>query len=162
MAKKLFIDLEVCRTCPDCVVECSYFYHPGNDGIRYLRETAEFAVTCRHCDEAPCVASCPSEALEKDENEIVKRHNMRCVSCNTCAYACPFGTILPELVPYFTSHCDFCMGRLGQEENPLCVQTCPEKAVQYKEVRADEKKFLFEVSGNLVVHSRPWKKEDYI
>mgnify|MGYP001046307368 CR=1 FL=1 len=33
--KKLFIDLDICNSdkCEECVVECSYFYHPVNNGM---------------------------------------------------------------------------------------------------------------------------------
>ena len=68
MAKKLYIDLEKCRECETCEVKCSYFYHPYNNGIIYLREIGEFATTCRKCEKAPCVASCPHDALEKQED----------------------------------------------------------------------------------------------
>ena len=162
MGKRLFIDLESCRKCKECTVGCSYFYHPDNDGIRYLREIAEFAIACRHCDEAPCVTACPADALEKQENNIVKRYNLLCVACNTCSYACPFGTILPELITYFVSRCDLCEGRLKDKEEPVCVGACPKRAVQYGDFKPDKDKYWFEVSENLIVHSIPWKKEEYI
>jgi Fe-S-cluster-containing dehydrogenase component len=162
MAKRLYIDLEACRKCKECKVACSYYYHPFNDGVQYLREIGEFAVTCRKCSEAPCVKACPSDALEKQEDGVVHRYNLRCVSCNTCSYACPFGTILPEVIPYATSRCDYCIGRLAEGEEPLCVKDCPEKAVQYGDFEPDEKAFKFLVNEHLIVHSIPWKKEEYI
>lgn len=63
--KRLFIDLEVCNKHPGVAVPCSYFYHPDNKGVISLREIATFAIICRQCDEAPCVKSCPQDALEK-------------------------------------------------------------------------------------------------
>ena len=162
MVKRLFIDLEICRKCNNCDVACSYFYHPFNDGIRSMREIGEFTVTCRKCDDAPCVSSCPKDALEKGEDGIVKRYNMRCVSCKTCAYACPFGTILPELLPYAMSRCDFCLGRLGPDEIPVCVGGCEDKAIQYGDFEEDIKSHQFRVGDHLIVHARPWKKEEFV
>ena len=162
MAKRLFIDLEICRNCKNCEVACSYFYHPFNDGIRSMREIGEFAVTCRKCDDAPCVSSCPKDALEKGEDGIVKRYNMRCVSCKTCAYACPFGTILPELLPYAVSRCDYCLDRLGPDELPVCVGGCEDNAIQYGDFEEDTKSHQFKVGEHLIVHSRPWKKEEFV
>lgn len=162
MAKRLFIDLEKCRECGECKVSCSYFYHPFNDGVMVLRELAEFATTCRHCDEAPCVRSCPTDALEKLEDGILKRYNLRCVSCKSCSYACPFGTILPELLPYAVSRCDFCIGRLKTGESPVCVGGCTEGAIMYGEFEPDLKEHRFLVGEHLVVHSIPWKKEEYV
>ncbi|MCM8798208.1 MAG: 4Fe-4S ferredoxin, partial [Candidatus Omnitrophica bacterium] len=69
---RLFIDLEVCSKCPECVVKCSYFYHPQNNGITNLREFATFVLVCRHCEDAPCVNSCYHQALEKQADGILK------------------------------------------------------------------------------------------
>jgi len=162
MAKRLFIDLEKCRQCQECTLSCSYFYHPFNNGVVYLRELGEFAVTCRHCDEAPCVKSCPQDALEKQANNILKRYNMRCISCNTCSYACPFGTILPTVIQYAVSRCDFCIGRISGNENPVCVGGCKKGAVQYGDFEENLKEHHFAVGEHLIVHAVPWKKEDYI
>jgi len=162
MAKRLFIDLDICRKCEKCDVGCSYFYHPFNSGVIYLREIAAFATKCRQCDEAPCVKACPVEALEKQEDGIVKRYNLRCVSCKSCSFACPFGTILPEVIPYAVSRCDFCLDRLSEGQNPVCVAGCKEGAIKYGEFEPDPKEHRFLVGDNLIVHSIPWKKEEYI
>lgn len=160
MAKRLYIDLEKCRHCDDCKADCSYYYHPFNQGIQYLREIAEFAVTCRQCLDAPCVTVCPAEALEKQDNGIVKRFNMRCVACNSCSYACPFGTIMPEVIPYATSRCDFCLDRLKAGEKPVCTNGCPDGAIDYGEYEPDASAFTYLVNEHLIVHSIPWKKEE--
>ncbi len=162
MANRLYIDLDKCRACDACEASCSYFYHPFNRGIQYLREIAEFSVKCRQCEEAPCVMSCPADALEKGEDQIVKRYNMRCISCKTCAYACPFGTILPELLPYAASRCDYCLNRLSDGEMPVCTGECPHNAIQYGEFESNDKDFTFLVSEHLIVKAVPWKKEDYV
>jgi Fe-S-cluster-containing dehydrogenase component len=162
MGKRLFIDLTKCRECRQCDVACSYFYHPFNDGIRSLRELAEFGATCRQCETAPCITSCPTEALEKIDGGVVKRSNMRCVACRSCAYACPFGTILPEVIPYAVSKCDFCIGRLKENELPVCVGGCGEGAIEYGEFEPDDKQHRFLIGEHLVVHTTPWKKESFI
>jgi Fe-S-cluster-containing dehydrogenase component len=162
MAKRLFIDLEKCRECGPCKVRCSYFYHPFNDGVQHLREIAEFALTCRKCELAPCVESCPTDALEKLDDRIVHRHNLRCVACRTCCYACPFGTILPDVIPYAVSRCDFCLGRLGEGEEPVCVGGCTEGAIAYGEYEPDPNARCFSVGEHLIVHAIPWKKEEYV
>jgi Fe-S-cluster-containing dehydrogenase component len=162
MAKRLFIDLEKCRNCKVCKVPCSYFYHPYDDGILYLRELAEFAVTCRRCELAPCAESCPTDALEKTRDGVMQRHNMRCVGCRTCCYACPFGVILPDVIPYAVSRCDFCIGRLGEDEVPVCVGGCAEGAIAYGEFEPDSKENIFVVGHHLSVHAVPWKKEETV
>lgn len=157
--KSLFIDLDICSACPKCVVQCSYPYHPGNNGITSLRELATFGLICRQCDIAPCVASCPKEALEKQKDGVLKRYNMRCISCKSCSLACPFGTIYPELLPLMVSGCDYCLGRLNTPV-PVCVSTCPYNALKYEEVEENLAASIFRWSDNLVVKSYKWIKEE--
>ncbi|MCM8792111.1 MAG: 4Fe-4S ferredoxin [Candidatus Omnitrophica bacterium] len=158
--KRLFIDLEICSKCPSCTVECSYFYHPQNNGITSLREYATFSLVCRQCQDAPCVNSCYHSALEKQSDGILKRYTFLCTSCKSCSIACPFGVIMPEFIPYLDSRCDFCIQR--PEEIPLCVKSCPYKAVETKEIEEDPSKNIYFVGKSLAVHSRRWVKEDIL
>lgn len=156
--KRLFVDLEICRKCEECTAKCSYPYHPENKGVISLLEMVTAMEVCRKCEEAPCVAACPKEALEKQADGNLKRYSMRCIGCNTCTLACPFGTMYPEIIPYLGSQCDYCAGRLGDGEEPLCVKTCPEGAVKFIEVEESEEKNIHFVGDNLAVHAIPWKK----
>jgi len=158
MAKRLLIDLEKCnkRQKPEC--NCSYFYHPFNDGVLNLREYATFATICRQCEEAPCVKSCPKDALEKQEEGVLRRYNARCVSCKSCVFACPFGTIVPEIVPYFASRCDGCIGRSDIKNPPVCTKTCPEGAIRFEDVEESKEKNIVFVGELLAVHCIQWRK----
>ncbi|MFC1658165.1 4Fe-4S dicluster domain-containing protein [Candidatus Omnitrophota bacterium] len=158
MEKRLFIDLEVCNQCPDCVVKCSYFYHPQNEGITNLREYATFALYCRQCEEAPCVGACYHDALEKQPDGVLKRYKMRCTSCKCCSLACPFGTIFADFIPYLDSKCDYCAGIT--KGVPKCITSCPEKAIELKEIEEDPEANIYFVGKNLAVHSLKWVKED--
>ena len=106
MTKRLVIDLNKCDKCEKCQVECSYFYRARAEdhGLLTLRELATFAVVCRRCENPGCVASCKFDALERQPDGIIKRHNMRCVSCKCCSHGCPFGTIYPETVPFYVTN----------------------------------------------------------
>jgi Fe-S-cluster-containing hydrogenase component 2 len=158
---RLFIDLDICDsgTCESCELKCSYFYHPENNGIVSIAELATYALVCRQCEEPHCVAACPVEALEqqKDKDNLLVRHNMRCVSCKTCSHACPYGTIYPENVPFLIHICDYCLDR--REEEPLCIQTCPHGALGL--LRTDQKLpgNIFLVGENLIVRSTHWMRE---
>jgi len=156
--KRLFIDFEICARCKDCGITCSYFYHPDNNGIIPLWETANFALVCRRCDDAPCVNSCPFTALEKQEEKLLKRYSMRCTSCKTCVQACPFGTIYPETIPYIFWRCDACVGRLAKGESPLCVTSCKHDGIQYGDFDDDEKLRHYRLTDAIVVHSVHWKR----
>lgn len=157
MDKRLFIDLEICGKCLSCRIACSYFYHPENKGINSLREFATFSLLCRHCQEAPCIKACYHEALEKQRDGVLKRYSMRCTSCKSCSIACPFGVILPELIPYLNSQCDFCLNQI--QELPVCVKTCPKNALEFKEIKEDPEKNIYFVGDYLAVHSRKWLRE---
>ena len=154
MAAKLVIDLEKFKEASDPAVECSYNRHPNNKGFDALLEKIRFALICRKCATAPCVKSCPQEALEKiptgeGDEGILRRANMLCTGCGTCAIACPFGTIYTELIPYPSSVCDVCRGRLDKGQKPLCVRTCSNGGIDYKEVKAGDD--LVEVFDDIVV-----------
>jgi Fe-S-cluster-containing dehydrogenase component len=160
---RLFINLDVCASgkCGRCEVQCSYFYHPGNNGIFSLAELATYALVCRRCEEPHCVNACPRDALEqqKEKGKLLMRHTMRCVSCKSCSHACPYGTIYPELVPLIAHNCDFCLDRRDQPSQPLCVATCSNGALSLKRADAKLEDNTFLVGDNLIVHSTHWQRE---
>ncbi len=157
--KRLFIDLDICNNCDECVACCEYFYHAGNNhGVTALREYATFALFCRHCEDAPCVNICYHDALERQEDGHLKRYMMLCTSCKSCTIACPFGTILPDFIPYLDSKCNFCAEKA--QEIPSCVASCPEGAVEVKDVEEDDlENDVYLVGDNLAVHTRKWDRE---
>jgi Fe-S-cluster-containing dehydrogenase component len=156
MGAKLIIDLAKCKLQGESQVQCSYKHHPDNKGIDSLLEMIRFALICRKCEAAPCVEACPNGALEKvptedEDSGTLKRANMLCTGCGTCAIACPFGTIYTDLIPFPSSVCDVCRGRLGEGEKPLCVITSKDGSIDYKEVDATKEKDLTEVFEDVVV-----------
>ncbi|MBN2591193.1 MAG: 4Fe-4S dicluster domain-containing protein [Sedimentisphaerales bacterium] len=154
MSAKLIIDLAKSIIQEESEVKCSYKHHPENKGFDSLLEMIRFALICRRCESAPCVKACPQGALEKVPSQkhdtgILKRANMLCTGCGTCAIACPFGTIYTDLIPFPSSVCDVCKDRLSPGEKPLCVETCKDGSIDYAEtkIRGD----LTEVFDNIVV-----------
>jgi Fe-S-cluster-containing dehydrogenase component len=151
MGAKLIIDLAKAKLQEESNVRCSYKHHPENKGFDSLLEMIRFALICRKCESAPCIAACPQGALEKvpsglatsvnNDAGTLKRANMLCTGCGTCAIACPFGTIYTDLIPFPSSVCDVCRGRLAPGEKPLCVRTCTDGSIDYGEVK---------VEGNMV------------
>ena len=139
MSAKLIIDLAKSELQEESNVKCSYKHHPENKGFDSLLEMIRFALICRRCESAPCIKACPQDALEKVPSEkhdagILKRANMLCTGCGTCAIACPFGTIYTDLIPFPSSVCDVCKDRLALGEKPLCVNTCDDGSIDYREV----------------------------
>ncbi|HUW18326.1 MAG TPA: 4Fe-4S dicluster domain-containing protein [Sedimentisphaerales bacterium] len=156
MAAKLVIDLAKSNLQAESKVRCSYKHHPENKGIDSLLEMIRFALICRRCEAAPCINACPQGALEKIPSKthdagILKRANMLCTGCGTCAIACPFGTIYTDLIPFPSSVCDRSKGRLKPGEKPLCVNTCRDGSIDYREVDLTKEDDLVEVFEDIVV-----------
>jgi Fe-S-cluster-containing hydrogenase component 2 len=137
------------------LAKCSYFYHTGNNnGVVTIQDMSMRMLICRKCEKSPCVNSCPQEALEKQPDGVLKRYSMRCTSCKSCTVVCPFGATFPDIVPYKTSQCDFCI----DNGKYLCAETCPEKAINYAEVEESKEKNVYFVGDKLAVHSNVWRK----
>jgi len=154
MSAKLIIDLARARPQKESGVRCSYKHHPGNGGFDALLEMVRFALICRRCESAPCITACPRGALEKvpghgEDAGVLKRANMLCTGCGTCAIACPFGTVYTDLIPFPSNVCDVCRGRLEPGQKPLCVQTCGDGSIDYREVAPGED--LVEIFDDVVV-----------
>ena len=157
MSRRLVIDLDVCRDCDECPAECDYPFHYENRGVARLRELAAFELACRRCEERSCVNACPNDALEEQESGFLKRYNMLCTGCLSCAHACPFGNIIPAAFQFRDSKCDFCAGDL--ERTPACVTSCDKKALWVEDV-AEGAEGLYLLGDNLAVRSHIWQKKE--
>ena len=159
MSKRIVIDLRKCEGCQECTVDCGYFYRSGEtgQGIQTLKERATFKIVCRRCEHASCVASCPYDALERQEDGLIKRFNLRCVSCKLCTQACPFGTIYPEMVGFYVAPCDYCIDHTV--DLPTCVSGCVKQAIAYREVGTGEPDVHI-IDDHLAVIGHKWDKEE--
>ena len=158
MRKRLLVDLDKCRACPECKASCSYHYHKDNRGLNHLIEYLTFSVICRQCEDAPCIASCYHNALYKLEDGRVRRSNFLCTSCKSCLLACPFGTIVYPMLDYITSGCDLCL----EKNELLCVKTCPYGALSFVEVEENLDKGIYLVEDKFAVKTSKWFKDDLI
>lgn len=160
--KKLLIDLDLYSDYKDKDFGCSYFYHSDNKGVRSLLELGTYAVICRKCELAPCVTACPNEALEKRDDKILQRYNMRCTSCKSCSHACPFGTIYTEMMAYIVPRCDFCLDKILEEEEPACVKDLVEGVVKYGDFEESEEKNIYAVGKNMLVKAEHWQRNGVV
>jgi Fe-S-cluster-containing hydrogenase component 2 len=156
--KRLFIDLDICSKCEECKAVCGHFFHPQNNGVAAVREYATFATICRHCEQAPCVSACYHNALERQADGHIKRAKLLCTSCKSCSVACPFGIIFQDFIGYLDSKCDYCVGLSGKL--PKCVVSCPEKAIEVREVEENLEQNIYLIGDSLAVHTRKWSRED--
>ena len=76
MSKGLKADLSKCTGCQLCAIVCSAThtgkFNPGESRIEVqdlFPEPGEFKLNfCIHCDEHPCVESCPVEAIKLNKD----------------------------------------------------------------------------------------------
>jgi Fe-S-cluster-containing dehydrogenase component len=49
-------------------------------------------IQCQQCENSPCVSVCPTGASYRDpENNVVLIDKGKCIGCQYCVYACPYG-----------------------------------------------------------------------
>jgi len=125
-------DPSKCIGCCVCEYACSMkhenTYNPTKSRIRAIRLNSfvNLAVACRLCEDSPCVAACPRDALrQSDENGTILVDEDKCNGCGWCIEACDYGAIQlhPETKVVFV--CDLCDGE------PQCVEWCPEEALDF-------------------------------
>lgn len=141
--KRVYVNEKWCLGCHLCEYNCA-FAHTGMDNMaKALKgktinpnirveegDKINFAVNCRHCEDALCVKSCISGALSKDENGVVHIDKDKCVHCFTCVLVCPYGAIVPTDDGAVTK-CDLCTSTT--DGKPHCVQGCPNNAIVFEE-----------------------------
>ncbi|MEM2912413.1 MAG: 4Fe-4S dicluster domain-containing protein [Candidatus Bathyarchaeia archaeon] len=136
VTKRKFVsaDPEKCVGCAVCEYVCSFekekVYNPMKSRIRVVRlhPLVNLSVTCRLCEDPPCVAACPRDALKQsEENGTILVDEEKCNGCGWCVEACDYGaiTLHPERKVVFV--CDLCKDK-GE---PQCVKWCPEEALDY-------------------------------
>ena len=157
--KRLIIDLQKCDQCESCSVSCGYHdrAHPQEHGISGLRERATFALICRRCASASCIDACVFGALERDEDGIIQRHNLRCVSCKMCAHACPFGTIYTDTLTFYQVNCDLCLENSDSE--PPCVSSCPHGALEFRLTDPSETD-VYIIDPHLAARANRWVRQE--
>lgn len=125
---------QACIGCRTCEVACALEhvttgaeFHPRLKVMRL--NTLSVPVMCHQCENAPCVGACPTGALTSGA-ERVEADAGRCIGCQSCVVACPFGAIAIEVsigyVPVIVK-CDLCAGR---QSGPACVAVCPTAALR--------------------------------
>ena len=80
---------------------------------------------CEHCLNPACVASCPSGALYKrDEDGIVLVDQEKCRGWRFCVSGCPYKKVYFNWKAGRSEKCIFCYPRIEAGLPTLCAQTC--------------------------------------
>ena len=125
-------DPDKCVGCSVCEYACAFekekSFNPLKSRIRVVRlgSLINLAVACRLCEDAPCVAACPRDALEQsEETGVIMVDEEKCNGCGWCIEACDYGAITLHPEKRVVVVCDLCDG------DPECIKWCPEGGIDF-------------------------------
>ena len=164
----LVVNAPRCLGCKSCELACAVehsqsgslfeavFESPAPSSRVDVVKGERYAVPlqCRQCEDAPCAAVCPTDALTRtDQDSPVLVNQERCIGCKWCVLACPFGVISINSESRAVIKCDQCFERVERGEMPACVSACPTSALQYKSlsdvVTKKREAFLVQIENSL-------------
>ncbi|MBI2214087.1 MAG: 4Fe-4S binding protein [Acidobacteria bacterium] len=135
---EMFVDPNRCIGCQSCVQACSECdTHKGVSMIHleYVdrpHSVQTVPVVCMHCDSPTCAEVCPADAIKKSDDGVVQTaRKPRCIACNNCVIACPFGVPKMQVEFQLMMKCDLCYDRSSVGLKPMCASVCPSGALHY-------------------------------
>ncbi|MGH9035846.1 MAG: 4Fe-4S dicluster domain-containing protein, partial [Acidimicrobiia bacterium] len=118
-----------------------------------------FQVTrCNQCEDAPCVAACPTAAMYQRPDGIVDFDKRICIGCKACMAACPYDAIFINPDDHAAEKCNFCAHRLDTGLEPACVTVCPTQAIVVGDVNDPASRVAELVGRSPVTVRRPEKE----
>ncbi|MBQ6453984.1 MAG: 4Fe-4S dicluster domain-containing protein [Coriobacteriales bacterium] len=141
----ILTDLNRCVGCLACSVACKSVNDVpiGNFWTKILRvgpnpkfEGADFPdiemyflpVGCQHCGKPECVAVCPTRASTKHANGSVQIDKEKCIGCQFCVMACPYGVRYLNEEEKVVEKCTLCNQIIEAGGLPQCVAQCGGRA----------------------------------
>jgi tetrathionate reductase subunit B len=157
MGKVMVIDITKCNGCHNCQIACKdehcgndwspiakpqplagQFWHKVNDKVRGQVPKVKVAYEhflCQQCDDAPCLAACPNEAIYKRPDGAVIVDPEKCRGSHNCVKACPYGNVIfynEDL--RIAQKCTFCAHLLDRGwTQTRCSEVCPTGAITFGE-----------------------------
>ena len=147
--KAFYFDMTTCVGCHACQIACrdrNGLYNPGE--IFRKVDTYEggkfpnpwffpLSIACNHCANPACVANCPTGAMYKDEETGLVLHDDEiCIGCGTCVASCPYGEplLMDKDGKTVSAKCDGCYSNVMKGENPVCVDACNMRCLEFGEL----------------------------
>ena len=145
-----YIDSSKCTGCKTCQLSCKdnkdlnvgvnyrriYEYTGGNwvkEGETFRQDVFSYylSIACNHCDEPACTKVCPSGAMHKRQDGFVVVDEDVCIGCKYCSMACPYGAPQYNEEKGHMTKCDGCYERVAAGLEPICVGSCPLRALEF-------------------------------
>ena len=145
-----FIDSSRCTGCKTCELACKDFKDLGpevsfrriyeyaggdwqeDNGVWHQNVFAYYlSISCNHCDDPACTKVCPSGAMHKREDGFVVVDEDVCIGCRYCHMACPYGAPQYNAEKGHMTKCDGCYSRVAEGKQPICVESCPLRALEF-------------------------------
>jgi DMSO reductase iron-sulfur subunit len=132
----IVFDLDRCVGCESCTVACKQENNvplgPFWSKVLRIGPTGKFPdlemywlpVLCQHCEEPQCTEVCPTGASHKRADGIVLIDKDKCIGCQYCVMACPYGVRYFNEEEKVVEKCTLCAHLVERGEEPACVKTC--------------------------------------
>ena len=138
--EKISVNSNLCDGCMNCENMCASVHTASR--IKIVEHKSLFySIVCQHCENAPCITICPTDAITDEKVNIEK-----CIGCGLCVMACPFGAMTFQAST--AEKCDLCADR---EDGPACIKSCTKRAIRIVDpakIKAqNQEKFLSKLAG---------------
>ena len=186
----LAIDLNVCVGCQACVTSCKQWNTSGTAGpladhnpydadpvgtffnrVQTFEvgefpdtEVVHFPKSCLHCENPPCVPVCPTGAsYKRAEDGIVLVDYDKCIGCNYCSWACPWGVRELDEYKKVMTKCTLCVDRIYDEtlderdRKPACVLACPTNARLFGDIHDPQSEIAQAIKNRSTLVKRRYK-----
>ncbi|MCK5907858.1 MAG: 4Fe-4S dicluster domain-containing protein [Flavobacteriales bacterium] len=148
MRYAMAMDTSLCVGCADCVVACQTennvpegycrdWIVENVDGTYPLLDLEIRSERCNHCEDTPCVRTCPTGASHVIEGGIVKVTHEECIGCGACIESCPYDARYFHPDGY-VDKCTFCDHRVAAGDTTACVSVCPTHALTFGDLHDSE------------------------